>query len=77
MVYPVCWLGIVRGQIMENMYESELMQVIHEEMQDMHRSGFLSDAEMRKFDKLCLLKKPKKAHEAEKSTAMEQVTALS
>jgi len=62
---------------MENMYESELMQVIHEEMQDMHRSGFLSDDEMRKFDKLCLLKKPKKAHKAEKSTTMEQVTALS
>ena len=34
---------------MENMYESEAMQVIHEEMQDMHRSDFISDAEMRKI----------------------------
>jgi len=59
---------------MKNMYESEAMQVIHEEMQDMHRSGFLSDAEMRKFDKLCLLKKPKKAHEAKKSLNMEHIT---
>jgi len=60
---------------MKNMYESEAMQVIHEEMQDMHRSGFLSDAEMRKFDKLCLLKQPKKTHETEKSTTMEPATA--
>ena len=61
---------------MENMYESEAMQVIHEEMQDMHRSGFLSDAEMRKFDKLCLLKKPKKVPEAKKPTTMEHAAAL-
>jgi DNA-binding transcriptional regulator YiaG len=61
---------------MENMYESELMQLIHEEMQDMHRSGFLTDAEMRKFDKLCLLKKPKKAHKPKKSTTMENAAAL-
>ena len=60
---------------MKNKYESELIQVIHEEMQDMHRSGFISDAEMRKFDKMCLLKKPKKAHEAEKPMAMEHATA--
>jgi len=61
---------------MENMYESEAMQVIHEEMQDMHCSGFISDAEMRKFDKLCLLKKPKKAHKADKSTTMEPAAVL-
>ena len=60
---------------MKDRYESEAMQVIHEEMQDMHRSGFISDAEMRKFDKLCLIKEPKKAHKAEKSMAMEHVTA--
>jgi DNA-binding transcriptional regulator YiaG len=60
---------------MEYEYESEAMQVIHEEMQDMHRSGFLSDAEMRKFDKLCLLKKPKKAYKAEKTLKMEPAAA--
>ena len=56
---------------MEYRYESELMQVIHEEMQDMHRSGFLSDAEMRKFDKLCLMKEPKTARKAEKAPQRE------
>ena len=39
---------------MKNRYESELMQVLHEEMQDMHRSGFISDARMREFDEMCL-----------------------
>ena len=60
---------------MEYRYESELMQVIHEEMQDMHRSGFLSDAEMRKFDKLCLMKEPKPARKTEKAPTMEHATA--
>jgi len=47
---------------MKRKYESELLQVIHEEMMDMHRSGFISDAEMRKFDKDCLVKEPEPAY---------------
>ena len=60
---------------MEYKYESEAMQVIHEEMQDMHRSGFISDAEMREYDEGCLVKEPKAIYEAEKSIKMEHATA--
>ena len=60
---------------MKNRYESELLQVIHEEMQDMHRSGFISDAEMRKFDEGCLVKEPETAYEAENPMALEHATA--
>ena len=60
---------------MKNRYESELMQVIHEEMQDMHRSGFISDARMREFDEMCFAQEPETAYEAEKSIKMEHVTA--
>ena len=38
---------------MKRKYESEAMQVIHEEMMDFHRSGYISDEEMREFDELC------------------------
>ena len=60
---------------MKNRYESELSQVIHEEMEDMHRSGYISDARMREFDELCLVKEPQTAYEAEKSIEMEHATA--
>jgi len=58
-------------------YESEALMVIHQDAEGLHRLGIISDAEMREFDEDCLVMKPKKAHEAEKSTTMEQVTALS
>jgi len=32
-------------------------------MIDMHRSGFISDSSMKKFDKMCLDKKPETAYE--------------
>ena len=60
---------------MKNSYESELLQVIHEDMQDMHHSGFISDAEMLKFDKMCLVKEPETAYEAEKPIKIEHATA--
>jgi len=59
---------------MKRKYESELLQVIHEEMMDMHRSGFISDAEMREFDKDCLVQEPKTAYK-EMPIRKEHVTA--
>ena len=38
---------------MKRKYESEALQVMHEEMMDFHRSGYISDEEMREFDELC------------------------
>ncbi|MDR0455762.1 MAG: hypothetical protein LBH20_03650 [Treponema sp.] len=51
---------------MEYRYESEALQVIHEDMMGMHRLGIINDAEMRKFDKLCLIKTPKTEQPAER-----------
>ena len=60
---------------MKYKYESEAMQVIHEEMIDMHRSGFISDARMREFDEMCLDQENETDHEDEKSSKVEHVTA--
>jgi len=53
-------------------YESEALQVIHEEMMDMHRSGFISDVEMREFDELCLTQEDETAPEDETSEKEEE-----
>ena len=60
---------------MKYKYESEAMQVIHEEMMDMHRSGFISDARMREFDELCLIKEPETDQETAISPETEHITA--
>ena len=44
---------------MNRKYENEMLQVIHEDVKGLHESGIISDAEMRKFDKLCLVQEPK------------------
>jgi DNA-binding transcriptional regulator YiaG len=38
-------------------YESEALQVIHEDMQGMYELGIINKIEMEKFDELCLLQK--------------------
>ena len=45
---------------MKDKYESEMLQVIHESMKGLHRLGIVSDTEMRKFDKDCIVPEPKK-----------------
>ena len=44
---------------MKSKYESEMLQVIHENMKGLHKLGILSDAEMREFDNDCLVQDPK------------------
>jgi DNA-binding transcriptional regulator YiaG len=56
-------------------YESELLQIIHEEMMDMHQSGFISDSRMREFDEMCLIQEPETPKEAENPQKIERVTA--
>jgi DNA-binding transcriptional regulator YiaG len=56
-------------------YESEALQVIHEDMKGMHELGIISDARMREFDEMCLIQEPETVQETEKSTVMEHVTA--
>jgi len=60
---------------MKYRYESEAMQVVHEEVMDLHSSGLISDAEMREFDEMRLEQEDETANEAEKPLKIEQVTA--
>jgi DNA-binding transcriptional regulator YiaG len=52
---------------MKNKYESEMLQVIHEDMKGMHELGIISDARMREFDKMCLVQEPKPPYKSASS----------
>ena len=60
---------------MKHKYDSELLQVLHEEMMDMHRSGFISDARMREFDEICFGEEPEAGNEAGNPPEKEHVIA--
>jgi len=59
---------------MKNRYESELLQVIHEDMKGMHELGIISDAEMRKFDEMCLIQELDTPHPAENHIKIDRAT---
>ena len=42
---------------MKKKYQSEILQVIHEDMKGMHQLGIIGDARMREFDEMCLAAK--------------------
>ncbi|MDR3161855.1 MAG: hypothetical protein LBU28_09615 [Spirochaetaceae bacterium] len=48
---------------MKNKYRSEALQVIHEDMEDMHQLGIISDGRMKEFDEMCLAPDPETAPE--------------
>jgi len=54
-----------------NKYRSEAMQVIHEDMKDMHELGIINDARMREFDKMCLVQETLMPHESTSSVKTE------
>ena len=60
---------------MKNRYETEILQVIHEEMEDMHRSGFITDAEMQEFDEICFGEEDETDPETANSRKKEEATA--
>ena len=60
---------------MKRKYESEAMQVLHEEWLDMHRSGIISDEEMREFEKDCIIQEDETGPEAENSPTKEPAIA--
>jgi len=60
---------------MKRKYESEAMKVLYEEWLDMHRSGFVTDEEMREIDELCFGEEDETAPEAENTEKEEPVTA--
>ena len=61
---------------MKDKYESEAMQVIHEDMKGMHQLGIINDARMKEFDKLCLVQEPEAVYETEKSPVMAHAAVL-
>ena len=60
---------------MKYKYESELLQILHEEWMDMHRSGIIGDEEMREFEKDCIIQVDKTGPEAENHPKKEPATA--
>jgi len=50
---------------MEKRYESEALMVSHQSAQDLFELGVINDAEMREFDKMCLVKEPETVYETE------------
>ena len=53
---------------MKKKYESEMLQVIHEDAKGMHESGIISDERMCEYDKMCLIQEPKKTRKTVTST---------
>ena len=47
---------------MKKKYQSKILQAIHEDAAGMHKLGIISDAEMREFDKGCLVQEPTPAY---------------
>ena len=43
-------------------YQSEILEVIHQDAEGMHRLGIISDDEMREYDEGCLVQEPKAAY---------------
>ena len=52
-----------------DIYESDIAEMIHENATINFKMGFISEARMREFDKLCLTKKALKNKTAQGATA--------
>ena len=60
---------------MKEEFQSEMMQVLYEDMKDMHQAGIISDARMREFDDICLVQEPKAPYKPEIPSEIEPITA--
>ena len=58
----------------KNDENNEFLEILHEEMMDFHRSGYISDEEMRELDEICF-GEDETSPEAENSPKEEPVTA--
>jgi len=56
-------------------YKSEIYEVIHQDAVANFEIGAISKAEMKKFDKMCLVKEPKTSYTSEKSIKTEFAAA--
>ena len=60
---------------MEYKYDHEALQIMHEEMMDFHRSGYISDAELWEFEEIIFGEDDETDPETENSQKEEPVTA--
>jgi len=56
-----------------DIYESDIAEMVHENAMIDFKLGFISEARMREFDKLCLTKKALKDKTAHGATANETI----
>ena len=56
-------------------YKSEIYEVIHQDAMANFETGAISKAEMKKFDKMCLVNETEAAYTAEKSPKTEYAAA--
>jgi len=48
-------------------YQSEALEVIHQDAEGLHRLGIISDEEMQEYDRDCLVQEPATSYTAKKS----------
>jgi len=58
---------------MKYKYDHESLQIMHEEMLDFHRSGFISDARLREIEDIIFGEEDETAPEAETSEKEEEI----
>jgi len=56
-------------------YKSEIYEVIHQDAMADFKVGAISEKEMLKYDKMCLVKEPKDSYKTEKSPKTEFAVA--
>jgi len=56
-------------------YQSEALEVIHQDAEGLHRLGIISDKEMREYDQGCLVKEPEASYTPKKSSKTEYAAA--
>ncbi|MDR2719070.1 MAG: XRE family transcriptional regulator [Treponema sp.] len=56
-------------------YKSEIYEVIHQDITAMFEIGAISKAEMRKFDKMCLVQEPQASYAADPPKKTEYAAA--
>ena len=56
-------------------YKSEIYEVVHQDATAMFEIGAISEAEMQKFNKMCLIQEPEKTPATPKTVVTEHATA--
>ena len=53
-------------------YQSDILKVVHQDAEGLHRLGIISDNEMKEYDEGCLMQEPKTTHETVNPASTEQ-----